>query len=145
MILAALVVATGCGSQLRGSTEIKPGQMDAERIAWTTVYGIDSAPPPVYWVEGNDLNCDDGFGWLDEDRKCVAGKTFDGEWGVQLGWFRDSDSFSGEIGRPINGLGVSMAHEFYHVIWGDQGHHDPAWRPGGLVDQANQKIVDAGL
>jgi len=118
----------------------KPGQPQALSVVLGSFGApVDLSAPAVLWREGPALDCGNGAGWL--AGPCVGG-LFDRRAPdeVQVAW-HTGDTFSR----------TSLAHELGHWFLfaqgfdPDEGHRGPAFAPGGLVDEANRALANAGF
>jgi hypothetical protein len=140
LLLPLLAIDPNCEHY---SPDLKPGQEEAFQIVWKDTYNLNYQPPTVVWVEGSYLTCSEGRGWtavIDGKELCVAGLTFLEKNESQVAWPAGTTKISA----------TAYAHELCH-IWGyyhgdiDYGHKGPCFVSGGLVEQANKKLVEKGL
>jgi hypothetical protein len=141
-LAVGLAALGGCaGPFLPGSPEFVEGQEAAVHMVWYDIFGRTDTPPEVRWVWDEQLNCTDpqsgrpGFKTL---VGCVEGLTISPR-SVSVCW-RDGDTFST----------TTMAHEFVHAAQArrlvfDANHKSPEFQPGGLVEQANVRLSEAGM
>lgn len=132
-LLALALFVVGCGYR----EEVVYTELDATMgQLWAEVFHGDGPPPPVTWVEGADLNCGGGWGWM-FDGQCVDGVT----WG--------DGPHTWVARRPADPLWTwSLSHEFAHVLSflrggdGDLEHSGAAFQPGGLVEMGERWLAD---
>lgn len=149
LIALALAGCTGCQepSQL-------PGQAQAVSLVWDFEYGRRAFDPPsIRWVEGVELDCDNGYafyrgrwyGDVGRSEQCVGGVNWS-DWRVC--------DVALPPGMAISG--TAFAHELYHQalydVTGDPdpAHADPGFgiafgHPRGIVDVANEDLAREGL
>lgn len=134
-------------------------EVSASRIVWWGTYEMHRDRPPVVWVSPEHLTCSPdllghlrGFDSPNPAHRCVAGVTF-----LPLG----ECYVAAPEGYPISR--TSFAHELAHAaIWywrldgdprgapgenpgADVTHDYAAFAPGGLLEQANAALKEAGL
>jgi hypothetical protein len=147
--LLVAVTAVGCADYSpEGSDTVKPGQPEAQRIAWDA-FGMPGEPSRVYWVEGDALDCAGGTGWIVGKSQCIGGRTWDEFDWSDVAWWPSMKFSDGPVEDPAN-CDSCMVHEMGHVAaWlkfhDVGGHRAEVFAPGGWVDKANAALADAGL
>lgn len=124
------------------ASDSKPNLSKAIAVVWRSQWNMVADPPRIQWVEGDDLNCDDGDGWLETNANasghvgCVSG-TFDPDrFLVRVAWRHWTRKFSD----------TSLTHELAHARrWVDTreleySHAGFDWVRNGRVDQANEAL-----
>jgi hypothetical protein len=126
---------------------VRDGEAQAVAIAWR-MYGRTDLPPLVRWKQGEALSCTDpnsgarGFPvFLLEDGEAKPGCRE----GYTMSPYSCDVAWHGELSFSE----TALAHELLHVAHLRQGifdgdHKRPEWQPGGLLDQANAAIREAG-
>lgn len=119
-------------------------QGNAIYVVWREVYGRKDAYPHVRWITGDALTCTDpnsnkpGFEIVGpEGAVCREGMTVV-PWQIEV-------SYHGERFSE-----TALAHELWHAALMREGVLDPfhrteGFQPGGIVDQANSKLITEGL
>jgi hypothetical protein len=158
LLALVAVVSVGCGdnSPIYGdSSFVVPNQEKAMAIIWDT-YGAKIPMPTVMWVTGDALNCGGGTGF-ESPIGCVSALTDNNLPSfVQLAYVPGLPIGASQQTAPgYDGEdGTGLAHEMCHSaaaqgVTTDGGGHDAhggeCFRLGGLVDQANAKLVAAGM
>lgn len=125
--LLLVAMASGCGRQpIPLSSPPKPGQAEALVIVMQA-YGLREAPP-ILWVEGEQLNCDEGLGYL-HDGVCVSGTYHVEDEYIRLAW--------PPYAKDVRDVALELSHEAAHYTapWVDNRHEHAWWHKGGLVEQ----------
>ena len=124
------------------SLPTKPMQAETIQAVWYDTYGMTKSPPPIYWIEGNDLDCGEGQSFMSYGQ-CAAGVTIlgQGEPYIMVAW-KDYDGR-----KPGN---TALAHELCHAIGIETGDYDaqhlgPCFAEGGDLDIAVGVLKHRGL
>lgn len=144
-VMLALLVA-GCAN-LYGPGEVAwlPGQDLANIVVWRDGLERTDPAPAVAWVRGDELDCAlPGSGWrgfrLAGMPGCYTGYTADqnGGWGV---------SVAINPGQEV--ADTQVAHEMVHASLlrdghsQDKGHAGVVWQRGELVEQLEERLMEA--
>lgn len=123
----------------------KPGQSETIQAVWYDTFGMTAEPPPVYWVEGAELNCGEGQGF-EIVGQCAYGAMITPPEGrhndyIKVAWAH----YEGR--RPGNTV---LPHELCHAkghVTGDYDVHHlgSCFAEGGDLDIAVQVLKDRGL
>jgi len=123
--IGIFLLAIGCG-RIEPSiedTEIRPGQLEAMRLVWNTVYGMpeDVPPPPIKWSNGVDC----------------GGPSFGIPVQTNSGFVCGAGSYDGNVVillRSSNMAETAIAHEYMHAMLhylignADEKHERPEWK-----------------
>lgn len=145
MRLCLLLAIAGCAN-LYGPGEVAwlPGQELANSVVWRDGLERTDLAPVVLWVRGDALDCT--FAWgargftLFAIHGCLRGYTPDAGDGWQV---------SVAIGDGEAVADTAVAHEMYHASLlrdghdQDKGHRGVAWQPGELVEQLEERLMEA--
>ncbi len=144
LAIAALLLA-GCGElHIDASKVVPPPPRADEAIKLVSgLYGM-SYLPTTYWY-GRGLDCNGGYGYIDQTGTCVGGDQLDDKVIVIL-------PPGALIGDVLPGYTTSdLAHEFAHQASDERGEggcadHKCHWfTPGGEADQATSALMAAGM
>lgn len=140
-----LLLLAGCAN-LYGPGEVAwlPGQDIANIVVWRDGLGRTDSAPAVKWVRGDELNCTfpggaRGFRLFGIPH-CLRGYTPD----AGDGW-----EVSVAIGDDEVVADTQVAHEFMHASLlrdgrdQDKGHRGLVWQPGELVEQMEERLMEA--
>jgi hypothetical protein len=140
--LACGLLLAGCNAQMiPGSPSFIDEQDVALQIVWQGAYERTDPAPQIRWVWEDEQNCTDprsGRRGIKTVIGCVEGLTLSPNT-VSVSW-HDGDTFSM----------TALAHELVHAAQArrlvfDINHHTAEFQPGGVVEQANALLSDAGL
>lgn len=144
--LGALVILfSGCGAVYETTPNreyARDGQAAASDLVWRELYGMETAPPVIHWIDGvrctsitDHLVLGINLTGLDGKVFCAAGFELNGE--VTL--LRQADSIAD----------AGLDHEFLHayfeasgILQGDPTHSRPEWK---AIPWIRQRLKDAGF
>lgn len=133
-MVAALALGSGCYYSTEDSSGAAPAA--AEATAWAS-FGLGGDPPPVEYVSGAALDCDDGTGfsyWMPAQRMywCLRGVT-ETTGVVRVALVPDRR-------QVVDTLCHEFTHEFLWRSTGDSDfyHLNAAWSAGGAHERCDQ-------
>jgi hypothetical protein len=151
IIFAFIVLTAGCaGYGFDGPVEMKPGQDQAEEIAWHSTFGSEGVtgvrlrPPPVVWR--HDDVCGGAPGaWL-RNGHCLEGRYDADEDFAEVEWLGSisRSAYAHELAHAFlqYRTGDADKHHVSRFFVGDDGNQETA---GSFVGDANEALRRAGL
>jgi hypothetical protein len=138
--ILAFAIVCGCAF-LPGKVVALDRQEQAIYLIWHDTYGRSDMPPHIRWVMPDAQTCTDdtsGRGGFETPVGCREGLTLS-PLEVSVAW-HDGDTFDV----------TALAHELAHAAEARSGIIDPShktapFQPGGAVEVANARLVEAGL
>lgn len=123
----------------------KPGQAETIQAVWYDTFGMTSVPPPVFWVEGADLDCGEGQGFVVKGQ-CAYGAMITPPEGRHNDYIKVAWAWY-EGRKPGN---TALAHELCHARGGIDGNYDvhhlgSCFAAGGDLDLAVVVLKERGL
>ena len=135
--LLVLVFAVGCGDNLIPVYPQLPCQDQATTIVWNDTYGRTDQPPPVQWLSGAELDCDNGTKFLDHTDNpptCVDG----------LYWPDMPEKVQAAVYPTFwqSAFAAELCHSHWDRTTGDPdtAHGGDCFVQGGLVFQAETAL-----
>jgi len=132
--LLVLLLAVGCGSLPEWETpnkpDVKPGDNAFAKRAWEAWGNRGFDRPDLLYIEGADLNCNEGRGFL-EYGECRGGSFDQQTFVARIAW-----SENAELVR------FRIVHEFCHASYDDQSHdRECAMTPGNMTEVTLSRLA----